>query len=719
MKNLRANALNYLFIAALMIFGISCDKDDEDTEQPNRLDYTYTNIGSSGGTHENGAFLMDVSSGTFSKDISIGSTEETSGDKFGSHEASKFYTVSGIPENYTKSIRFGITPNSTLSGDVYMVVSVDAFSPSAQSDVKQDNFILATKEDDGKYYISIDPITEKNGYPEDEDLPMTIGLVSGYTRVASSEAKAANSSHFYIYIPDTCKSDGILLGQYLEDAYTKIGQNGVGFLYTKRTSWPMSVVVKAPRTEKEKDMEGYFERSKLGDNYGSMFININNIANKDLMKILCGHEFMHFAQSLYDPRLAYFKAVLGGPFLWLNEASAVCIETMFQDDPDYIANVQSSNYIEPYKGMDTPEGADATNHGYGMSEFIKYLEKNKGANILNYYVKYYSGEALTPALAISNIIDDDLASLWLEFIEKYSSGEIDPTVKPRYLVNEYANPDVINVNLDWNTVNLSTAEYSVDYPGYSCKIFKVTDMTELDSGETPVNLIIESSSLFGKTFAYKLNASNVVKETYVGYDSLIIQNFSDFTQDDYLVVVTTSPWISTHEDETVKFTLEQPKEINITGIYLSALFDANIQLDFSDKTLSQTGSSYVSFERLGGETKDGVYKIDSDGVSCTIKINNETLLASGTISYDYTETDGDRRVGSFSFKDIKLTYHGTYKIPTYICEEKGTNCISHISDWKSILHSKSEGGTFYTCTFVSFTSTQSSISGLTIKLYSE
>ena len=90
------------------------------------------------------------------------------------------------------------------------------------------------------------------------------------------------------------------LNTWLEDAHTKFADD-LGFDYTGR-EWPMEVYAyPIPNTPNGGIVGGCWVPHLLGANYGWIEFNTDYISDEQIGKTVCGHEFFHFIQYLYEP----------------------------------------------------------------------------------------------------------------------------------------------------------------------------------------------------------------------------------------------------------------------------------------------------------------------------------------------------------------------------------------------------------------------------------
>ncbi len=137
-----------------------------------------------------------------------------------------------------------------------------------------------------------------------------------------------------------------------------------------------------------------------------------------------GHELLHLAQFIADPRWASTKAVSPLPTLWLDEATSTWFEAIAVGNPDYI----SPNAQENIRFFESPLfGApldQAQNHGYGASFFLRALAARYGDRwIAEIYNQLRAGtRSGTANEALYNALDQQGSSPgmeWVPFLETF------------------------------------------------------------------------------------------------------------------------------------------------------------------------------------------------------------------------------------------------------------------------------------------------------------
>jgi hypothetical protein len=112
--------------------------------------------------------------------------------------------------------------------------------------------------------------------------------------------------------------------------------------------------------------------SKLGDDFS--YLKLHNNAPLEALKVTACHEYSHLCQSLYFTDLWWFK----GPYVWLNEATALWFEDLSYPDNNGYRQLLNANNEFINEALDT----NTQNHGYGAAAFVKYLSWKYGNEIV-------------------------------------------------------------------------------------------------------------------------------------------------------------------------------------------------------------------------------------------------------------------------------------------------------------------------------------------------
>lgn len=397
---------------ALMLRGLILE-----AAQPNQGIIEVKTIGTGGGTLTATGVAVRVSAGTFAAPVTL-ALRRADGDRpYGADSVSGSFSILGLPEVLNKAITIQIKADKATSGKTYGIFGETVFVPSLNTMRRVFRPRPATLLAGGYYSFDLpaapagalkparDIIVEAHDPLEDYTFTYTTGLLSNYAELTGS--------HFNVIFPQSIPgSDITTLATYLEEAYGKFKTGSAyNFSYAARTSWPMSVTV----SDLGAGTYGYFTASKLGNNYGTMEFNSTMLKNTAELRVTVGHEFFHFVQSLYDPRNRFSRAILESANYWVDEASAVWTEELFNATPDtYISSVYTPNMLEPTLGMHAgAQGGNAAAHGYGMAPLLKYLVKKKGDGLpLKLYTSLQGGTGAVDAVQANSPTPADPA--WLQ-----------------------------------------------------------------------------------------------------------------------------------------------------------------------------------------------------------------------------------------------------------------------------------------------------------------
>lgn len=247
------------------------------------------------------------------------------------------------------------------------------------------------------------------------------------------------SDHFrVIYMPGIHDAGAVEQGvRILEEQYQKLTDMG----FTLADTGQIDVYIRVLKDDKS----GQFISSRLGASYCSLeldshpFYSIDDFnQNIQEVKATAGHELMHLAQFIADPRWAYSKAINPLPTLWLDEAVATWFEPWAVGNLSFLPSqaVQNAKFINtPLYGADLSTAQD---HGYGASMFIRFLTDRYGTDLVSeIYRELPETRSGTAAEAFDRALRkrDILPGIeYLEFLETYH-------LNPQRL-NGFINPDI-------------------------------------------------------------------------------------------------------------------------------------------------------------------------------------------------------------------------------------------------------------------------------------
>lgn len=360
-------------------------------EGPGERTLACRSIDTAGGTVTTTGVKVGIPKGAFSSANTI-MIEKVRGADAANGRISPTFRISGIPSSFAQPIYIRLHATASTGGKaVYGSIGEVSLHPSLGMLSNGTRKVTTTSAGGGDYVIRISPpVTAKAASLDEWSAPKPMaGSAQGYQLTIDVDldnhtAVWANS-HFSISF-DASQVDlahVIALGASLEDSYNMLkSAAGGSFSYSGRTSWPVSVTVCKLSNN---GIFGEFTSSKLGDNYGYIEINSDNIANHVAVRTTAIHEYFHLVQALYDPRYAFTKAVMGGESLWLAEAASVWSEHLLAPS-GYVSPILNNNINAPLNGMIAGAqagGKAAQDHGYGMASLIGYLVSRSSAAVVS------------------------------------------------------------------------------------------------------------------------------------------------------------------------------------------------------------------------------------------------------------------------------------------------------------------------------------------------
>lgn len=369
-------------------------------------------IGPEGGTISVDGFELAIPAGAFSKEALIRVTPGTLWD-FGTLELPVVYSVTGIPATYSQPLDLWLEDTRTYYITPPLIVfGTEGYSRTMDSVEPSYSILSPDGEDDTWFHLTIEPPNDtKIGLPRSEDdwtFDFNAGVLGGYY--------AYITDHFNIAFPSSTQPELIEnFGRYLENAYERFKQPDLGFSYSRRSKWPVSVCVKTGMGT----TNGYQTNDIRGMNYGMLSFNVNVLSNDELARATAGHEFFHLVQSFYDPRNRFSAAWYAPPHLWLDEAASPWSEELFAGTPGvYVPDVTANDMKAPFPSLPPKEGLDSKEiaaHGYGTASVIRYLQNSSSYGgmdtVRKMYEKIYAGKKPIDALGGASTMP---SFIWLD-----------------------------------------------------------------------------------------------------------------------------------------------------------------------------------------------------------------------------------------------------------------------------------------------------------------
>ncbi len=601
----------------------------------------------SGKVITNEDLTVTIPAGTFSSNTEVSIYRLYTSHPFGEHAISSGYRIefSQLP---SKPVEIMVRYYKTPSGETVVAVGETTFIKSIGGETETSLFL---------------PATLSNGYAIAEFPPVTVSSSmiidrvsarsSGYSFdvwVLSGYAKY-ETQHFKIYFPASLAYSSAIasLGNALENAYDTY--KSMGFDYSGRTKWPMTVIVKKLKS----DVYGFYSSSIFGINYGTIEINEDKIGDTDQLRITAGHEFFHFVQSLYDPRSSISQAK--GWFYthyWLDEATAVWAEEKFSHYQNYISPIRSGVEAAPLSGMHAGSINDAKNHGYGMSALVKYLVGKYGESVLvDIYKQIKTGDH--PVEAIWDSVGDP-SDWYADFLKEYCLGSIYDDFNP---LSDLSGKFEIASDKDTYT------SFTESYPDLSGKLFLIR--LNYPNMSSSAQITIKDDNVWGHMAVFKVKSHSIV---YIDsdYHQITISNLRELQDNGWnlLVLMTNTRAVYPYTDHT-----EIKLEMNVSNLAPKEIWRGTWSGKFcfkfdSDETCWDESGTWVA-NVSGGYASIKLYETDGTlagygsgswgvdiGSSITLSVShylmeNPVTITGNRVSEDYVQ-------GTWSVRDPDGSY---------------------------------------------------------------
>jgi len=427
-----------------------------------------------------------------------------------------------------------------------------------------------------------------------------------------------------------------------------------GSVVNGRYSYRISQI-KNDATVNDQELRGYMY-------VGRFSIDLTTLTNDAKLRTVCGHEFLHLVQNLYE-----FSAPNVEPEQkWLKEATSVWIMEKFSSLPYYVPHSITNRETYLFDGWQYKDRGYAR-HGYGMSVLFKDIEETYGVDkIIQMFKLIEDGtlpsSAVDPVDAVLAVINDPVEVFWHGVVGSY-------------LLGHYYNHQVNTVFLDKSTSYAETVtidpQNSPDPLRYylhdlSAKLFKVKPGDLSSANSLPLSFTVTDPVNCGILVCKYKQGSNIelLGEAAPGESGeVVLEDAKPVFDDGYeLVVMVTN---CTHNKELnyqggndVTLTIAtEPSDI-LTGKFELYLDDA--EFHHSDSTYPVTGPLNIVLHlnnvrgSFGTSTFHGSYSYESlgrlfsgyvnftfldDPSRINVHIDNTMVTESsshGTRTYEYT-----------------------------------------------------------------------------------
>ena len=688
-----------LIISVTILFFNTCDilNPDDENDPPGDGSTTIGTlvIGPGGGEINLDSIIVKVPANAFNEENEITVSVEDGTVEFGEYANSALFQVSGLPGTINKPIRLSIKYNGAIEvdtlialGELQFATSLDSllYSYQVEDAVDSSGYLMY----DLPAYSNIAKIS--NTFKM--DLPpraIIIQALKSYTSLISSK------NHFKIRYPKAFKQEVELLADYFESAYDTCLT--MGFSYSARVDWPVKVTVKPGSGSSGVyyfthvyNMTDQQLRDKIYK--GNFVIDIGSIFwGSNELRALCGHEFLHLVQNLYE-----FSSFIEPEQLWLQEATSSWIEDKFSHDPDYIPSCVDRLKMYMFDGWQY-NGRGYPEQGYGLSFLIKGITEEYGdGSILKIFEIIKNGilpnNAVDPVDAVLLVINEPVEYFWHRVLGSYVLG---------YYCNNRVNIKFLeDLASYYNTVTIDTTDankkHSINatYHDLSGKLIKVRSGDYSTLKKAPLSFTVSDPVNCGILVCKYKTGSEITQigEVYPGGTGLVIVDDTKPIFDaGYELVVMVSN--SKHDKNAnyqgqnpIKLDIElliEPEEPPIEDISLFfRVTDALQKLTFDGSISNTTWAQWEGFySTTNGSSSfnDKVFSTVWNNVAegsnhlvsgdMTVTLLDEPRSVNVNLNYIYTTiSSGKTEVSSIDFQGLPFV-SSEYSMGTYgYLEEK-------------------------------------------------
>lgn len=669
--------ITLISLLALIILS-TCKKDENDNNtnpvNPN-VYLAEASIGTDGGTLSSTEFNLVIPPGAFTdmSHLKVSKSETTK--PFENEQSTPLYTLEGLPDAISKPLSLSIKANAQSKDETFLAIGEECFISSLDTlDVTY--HLIAGQIESGWYIFEIPAMDtdDSKSITTPEPLYINLAVVTTYTTV--------EGQYFQIHTPINMVSQAEGLLTMLNTAREKLINSPYPMDLSGRTEWPVKVIVK----KLSNAAYGYYNNSRWGDNYGYLEFNSMHMSEVDQLAVTAGHEFLHLAQSLYDPRWAIPQARYRPDWHWVNEATAVWIEEKFSNNPDYFSVIRNGHQMAPFEGAEKGAQVEPGYHGYGMASIIKKIDQMYEADgwpPLNQLYGYIHDEK-KPIEALSLIIPEDFPIFYRSFLESLSLGNIYNDIIPSTLVGNASG----TFNISGIADTLKT--FPASYDQLSGKLFKITlNYNEIDDNAHLKATVTGGEKSYVSVFKYK---SSQIELIGGGADTYNVMNLKQIKTEGWqlLVLITNqndaNPWILNNNFD---LTLQVKDPDVFLPPYLSYVFyvDGYTKWSHLDSTYYEpfgwTNWQWLAKGAYNGElyvstwdTIDawdwhwkGSVSIDIDFENQKINwINAQELMFTGTIkdTISFTVIDVPMIIWEDDHKEFKIDAAGIEEHITYL-----------------------------------------------------
>ncbi len=559
---------SYLFLAVSILLLTACPGEEisnpgnlDKTDQTDKTDkpenpITSSTVGKEGGELSVKNIHVSIPAGSFAADTKMELKKQTEENVFGKSKASEYYTITGIPVDFSKPVTITVTPDENAGANLFMAMGEESFVPSLNRTELTYSLVESTLKD-GKYVFELQPCQPDKG-SNGEKMDLTFGLVKDFVQTGRRTKSSVAGNRFNVcycryHVHDY---EAEQFEKHLNAAHDELVK--MGFSFSRRTSWPVQVMLNNRMSDGPHKM-GAFVPSRRGNDYAHIEFNFGAMPSEDLLKSTAGHELFHLVQALYDNRYAVVKALWPGPLYWLDEATSTWFEEVMAGK-GYSSKTRKDNELYPFIGIYRGPTVNPQDYGYGMAAFIKSLVGQTGNTILlQIYEKRFAG-ADDPVKIINEVSPKTIMEIYPYFLEEYLTKKIYPDFDHSKLLAgiEYSGIQKWVIQSKGDTFQT----FDNLYDGISARVFLVKlpytgfkddDMLKIETDNT----------VFVPKYVFEVK-DNKYKLLYMGRGEFSVPNLKQLQKENGQIMVLVANAGYTEDKVKTTFTVQSPPEQFIT-----------------------------------------------------------------------------------------------------------------------------------------------------------
>ena len=517
---------------------------------------TSSTVGKDGGKLSVKNFHVSIPAGSFAADTKMELKKQTEENVFGKSKASEYYTITGIPVDFSKPVTITVTPDENAGANLFMAMGEESFVPSSNRTKLTYSLVESTLKD-GKYVFELQPCQPDKG-SNGEKMDLTFGLVKDFVQTGRRTKSSVAGNRFNVCY---CKYhvhdyEAEQFEKYLNAAYDELVK--MGFSFSRRTSWPVQVMLNNRMSDGPHKM-GEFVPSRRGNDYAHIEFNFGAMPSEDLLKSTAGHELFHLVQALYDNRYAAIKARRPGPLYWIDEAASTWFEEVMAGK-GYSSITRKDNELYPFVGIYRGPTVNPQDYGYGMAAFIKSLVGQTDKTILlQIYEKRFAG-ADDPVKIINEVSPKTIMEIYPYFLEEYLTKKIYPDFDHSKLLAGIEHSGIQKWVIQSKEDTLQTFDNL--YDGISARVFLVKlRYTDFKDGDM---LKIETdNTVFIPKYVFEVK-DNKYKLLYMGRGEFSVPNLKQLQKENGQILVLVANAGYTEDKVKTTFTVQSPPPKAIT-----------------------------------------------------------------------------------------------------------------------------------------------------------